>query len=121
MKFHHLFADASGESHWVDVDVPLAEKTFAPPAAGIHVSVPQSADAMVFLRLPAGWDEPIHPTPCSQTLICLSGWVRVTASDGEARQIGPGDVWRMDDIRGKGHHTCVIGDTDFDAVIVQHG
>jgi hypothetical protein len=75
---------------------------------------------MLFLRLRAGWDEPIHPTPVIQTLICLRGAVRVTASDGDTREIGPGDVWRMADTHGKGHHTAVISAEDFECVIAQH-
>lgn len=120
MRYHHLYADDAGDSHWRAVEVALKERTFAPPAGGIHVSEPVSAQNMMFLKLPAGWNEPVHPTPRCQTLICLRGAVRVIASDGEARDIGPGDVWRMEDLFGKGHHTRVTSDTDFEAIIVQH-
>jgi hypothetical protein len=35
--------------------------------------------------------------------------------------IGSGrDVWRMEDLSGKGHHTQVISDEDFDAAIIQY-
>lgn len=120
MHYHHLFSDAAGESHWRLVDVALEERTFAPPAQAINVSDPYLATAMVYLRLHAGWDEPVHPTPKRQTLICLKGRIRVTASDGEVREIGSGDIWKMEDLGGKGHHTKVISETDFEAVIVQH-
>lgn len=75
---------------------------------------------MMFLKLPTGWNEPVHPTPQKQALICLAGAVCVTASDREAREIGPGDVWIMEDLTGKGHHTRVISDDDFNAIIVQY-
>jgi quercetin dioxygenase-like cupin family protein len=75
--------------------------------------------ALVFLKLPVGWDEPIHPTPTPQTLICLAGAVRVTASDGEVREIKRGDVWRMEDLSGRGHHTRVVSDEDFEAAVIQ--
>ncbi len=120
MKYHHLYSDTDGESHWKDVDVALAERSFAPPAKAIEISDPDAASAMLFLKLRSGWDEPIHPTPIRQTLICLRGMARVTASDGDYRDICPGDVWRMEDIGGKGHHTRVISDDDFETVIVQH-
>lgn len=119
MRYHHLYADDSGESRWRDVEVALDVRRFAPPAQGIEISAPEKATQTMFLRLRAGWDEPAHPTPKRQTLVCLAGAVRVTASDGEAREIGPGDVWRMEDRHGKGHHTRVISETDFEAVIVQ--
>lgn len=121
MKYHHLFADAVGESHWQDVEVPLTERSFAPPARNILVSDAEPASALLFLTLEAGWNEPIHPTPIAQTLICLAGAVQVTASDGEVREIRQGDVWRMEDLQGKGHHTEVISAEDFNAAIVQFG
>ena len=119
MKYHRLYAESDGESRWADVAVALEERTFAPPAKAIEISEPEPAKQMMFLRLRAGWDEPIHPTPVAQKLICLSGNVRVTASDGTFRDIGPGDVWHMEDRHGKGHHTKVIGSEDFESVIVQ--
>jgi quercetin dioxygenase-like cupin family protein len=108
------------QSHWRNVEVVLKERTFAPPAQGILVSEPESVTSMMFLKLPAGWNEPIHPTPKKQALICLAGVARVTASDAEAREIGPGDVWLMEDLIGKGHHTRVTSDEDFKALIVQY-
>jgi len=121
LKFYKLFSDDEGESHWQDVEVPLKERVFAPPAQEIEVSQAEPATQMMFLRLRSGWNEPIHPTPIPQKLVCLAGSVRVTASDGEIRDIGPGDVWHMEDTHGKGHHTVVTSDEDFESVIVQHG
>ncbi len=119
MKYFKLFADAEGESRWQDVEVALEPRSFAPPAQDIEISEPEPAKQMLFLRLKAGWNEPIHPTPVAQKLMCLAGTVRVTASDGDIREIGPGDVWHMEDRHGKGHHTEVISAEDFEAVIVQ--
>ncbi len=45
--------------------------------------------------------------------------MEVTASDREIRQIGPGDVWQMEDLTGKGHRTRVLGNDDFEAAVVQ--
>ncbi|MEM1077870.1 MAG: cupin [Pseudomonadota bacterium] len=120
MQYYDLFVDADGESHFRDIPVALTEKIFAPPAKAIEISETASATGMLFLRLRAGWNEPIHPTPVIQSLICLRGRVRVTASDGDTREIGPGDVWRMADTHGKGHHTEVISTEDFECVITQH-
>ncbi|MEM6466595.1 MAG: cupin [Pseudomonadota bacterium] len=120
MKYYRLYSDAQGESHWEDVEVTLHERTFAPPAQAIEISDPDPVKQTLFLRLKAGWNEPIHPTPVAQKLICLAGSVRVTASDGDVRDIGPGDVWYMEDKHGKGHHTVVTSDEDFLSVIVQY-
>ncbi len=121
MKYVKLVAEADGNSRWRDVDVALRERSFAPPAQAIEISDSLPASAALFLRLRAGWNQPVHPTPLWQTLICVAGAVRVTASNGEARDIGPGDVWMMQDTSGQGHHTKVISAEDFECVIVQHG
>ena len=120
LRFQRLYSDADGESHWEDVDVVLQERSFAPPAKAIEISEPEKVENVLFLRLKAGWDEPIHPTPVSQKLICRSGTAQVTASDGEVRKIGPGDVWHMEDRRGRGHRTVVTSEEDFEALIVQY-
>ena len=119
MWVHHLYADASGESRWRKAELLLQERTFAPPAQGIFASEPETAKALVFVRLKSGWNEPGHQTPKRQILFCLAGSVCVTASDGEARDIGPGEVWRMEDVTGKGHHTRVTCAVDFEAAVVQ--
>ena len=119
VKYYRLYCDEAGESHWQDVEVELEEQVFAPPAREIEISDPRRAAQSLFLRLRSGWNEPIHPTPIKQMLICLRGHVRVTASDGEHRDVGPGDVWYMEDTHGKGHHTEVTSEEDFETVIVQ--
>jgi len=44
-----------------------------------------------------------------QYIINLDGGVQITASDGEARQIGAGEVILVEDVRGKGHLSKSIG------------
>ena len=121
MQVLRLYSDAAGDSHWEVADITLAEREFAPPAKSIEVSDPEPVRQMMFLRLKAGWDEPVHPTPVRQRLVCLAGRVRTTASDGEVREIGPGDIWDMEDTTGPGHQTAVLGDEDFEAFVVQYG
>ena len=121
MEYFRLFDRDCGDSTFEDVTITLSEKTFAPPARAIEISETRASSRMLFLRLRKGWNEPIHPTPIPQTLICRQGTVRVTASDGSTREVGPGDVWLMEDCAGKGHHTEVISAEDFECVIVQHG
>jgi hypothetical protein len=36
------------------------------------------------------------------------------------RDIGPGDVWHMEDKHGKGHHTMVTSKEDFQSMIIQY-
>lgn len=86
---------------------------------GILLSETEPATARLSLSLPAGWNEPAHPTPKRQIRVCLKGTAKVIASDGNARRIGPGDVWRTEDTRGAGHHAKVVGAEDFEAMTIR--
>ena len=44
-----------------------------------------------------------HPAPRRQYIINLDAGVEITASDGQARKIGAGEVVLVEDTTGKGH------------------
>lgn len=50
--------------------------------------------------------------------IGLSGTIEVTVSDGEVRVFGAGSALLLEDIRGKGHFTKVVGDDDWRGAFV---
>ncbi len=120
MKFTRLWADDAGESHFASEEIALAVQDFAPPAAPFHVSQPRNASRFVVIELPVGWggDEP-HPSPGRQMLFCLSGSMRITASDGETRSVSAGDAVLLADTAGKGHVTIVTSDEPVKAVMIR--
>lgn len=119
MKYLHLTEDADGVSHFADVEMTLAPDDFAPPAPAMLASVPEACARLRFLALPPGWGGPRHRSPRRQVAFCLMGRMRVEAGDGEVREIGPGGVWRMEDVTGSGHSSAVIGDDEVRLAIVQ--
>jgi hypothetical protein len=44
-----------------------------------------------------------HPAPRRQYIVNLDAGVKITASDGESRLIGTGEVILVEDTTGKGH------------------
>jgi hypothetical protein len=98
MKIHRLYADEQGESHWQDVEVDFAEKT----RAG-RLSKRLPATGIIFREVPPDYDLDWHPAPRRQYIINLDAGVQITASDGETRRIGAGEVILVEDTRGKGH------------------
>jgi hypothetical protein len=44
-----------------------------------------------------------HPAPRRQYIVNLDAGVKITASDGESRVIGTGEVILVEDTTGKGH------------------
>lgn len=98
MKIHRLYADEQGESHWQDVEVDLTEQT----RAG-RLSKRLPATGIIFREVPPDYDLDWHPAPRRQYIINLDAGVQITASDGETRRIGAGEVILVEDTRGKGH------------------
>ena len=98
MRIHNLYADASGESHWRDIEVEWVEET-----RGGRLSRRQPVASIIFRQVPATYDLDWHPAPRRQYIINLDAGVTITASDGEARTIGAGEVILVEDTSGKGH------------------
>lgn len=98
MRIHHLYVDESGASHFRDIEVQWAGES---PAG--KLSAPIAVTEMSFREVPADYDLPWHPEPARQYVINLDAAVRLTASDGETRVIGSGEVLLVEDVWGKGH------------------
>ena len=70
---------------------------------GSKLSARLPATGIIFRETAGDYDLSWHPAPRRQYIINLDGGVQITASDGEARQIGAGEVILVEDVRGKGH------------------
>ena len=104
MKITRLYADEKGESHFQDVDVEFIEST----RAG-RLSARLPATGIIFREVAPDYDLDWHPAPRRQYIINLDAGVEITASDGEARRIGAGEVILVEDTRGKGHLSKAVG------------
>jgi len=98
MKIHRLYVDKDGESHFEDVQVEFKEST----RAG-RLSARFPATGIIFREVPPDYDLDWHPAPRRQYIINLNAGVQLTASDGETRRIGAGEVILVEDTWGKGH------------------
>jgi quercetin dioxygenase-like cupin family protein len=98
MKIHRLYTDAKGESHWQDVEVEFTQTT-----PGGRTTAKQPATGIIFRQVPPTYDLDWHNAPRRQYIVNLDGGVQITASDGEARVIGAGEVILVEDTTGKGH------------------
>jgi hypothetical protein len=104
MRIHNLYADAKGESHWRDIEVEWVEQT---PGGKLSKRLP--ATGIIFRQVPPSYDLDWHPAPRRQYIINLDAGVQITASDGEARVIGAGEVVLVEDTHGKGHLSKAVG------------
>jgi quercetin dioxygenase-like cupin family protein len=104
-----LHADEAGETHLADFELPIAQRsddgrvrmrglTGVPTGRlGIH-DVLEKAPAADF-----------HSTSPRKLIAVLRGTFEITASDGERRRFGPGDVLLTDDLNSKGHAFRDVG------------
>ncbi len=104
MRIHNIYVDDAGESHWRDIEVEWAEeRNFS------KLSQRLPATGIIFRQTSGDYDLDWHPAPRRQYIVNLDGGVRITASDGEVREIGAGEVILVEDVRGKGHLSKSIG------------
>ena len=98
IRVHNLYCDANGESHWRDIQIDWAQEG---PEGKTSARLP--ATGIIFRETGGDYDLSWHPAPRRQYIINLDGGVKITASDGETREIGAGEVILVEDIHGKGH------------------
>lgn len=98
IHIHNLYCDANGESHWRDITVDWAQE--GPEG---KTSTLEQGYGIIFRQTQAEHDRPWHPAPRRQYIVNLDAGVELTASDGEARVIGAGEIVLVEDVAGKGH------------------
>ena len=98
MRIHNLYVDASGQSHFRDIEIEWAEER-----RGSKLSRRLPATGIIFRETQADYDLDWHPAPRRQYIVNLDAGVRITASDGESRVIGAGEIILVEDVTGKGH------------------
>ena len=98
MKIHNLYTDDKGESHFRDIEVEWAEER-----RGSKLSKRLPANGIIFRETKPENEVDWHNAPRRQYIINLDAGVELTASDGESRKIGAGEVILVEDTTGKGH------------------
>lgn len=105
MKIHHLYTDEKGDSHFEDMEIEYVETT---PAGQFTKRLPTTG--MIFREVQPTYDLDWHNAPRRQYIINLDNGVQITASDGEARIIGAGEVILVEDTTGKGHLSKAVNE-----------
>jgi hypothetical protein len=103
MRIHNLYVDAKGETHFRDIEVEWKNE-----GRGGKTSATLPATGIIFRETPGSYDYEWHPAPRRQYIINLDAGVAISASDGETRIIGAGEVILVEDTSGKGHCSKAI-------------
>src|SRR5205085_9962004 len=105
LAYVRLYADASGESHFEDVYLPV-ERYSSPTGSEEARSAPLRAVELVFRTVLSEPPETTpHNAPERLLIVQLNGTIEVEVSDGEIRRFGPGSALVGEDTSGKGHLT----------------
>jgi hypothetical protein len=105
-----LYADADGETHFEDVELPAEERSAAAGGrTAVCAAIP--VEGLIFRSvLDDGDADAPHNAPYPVFIITLAGAAEVTTSDGERRVFGPGSVVLVEDTSGRGHVTRPLGE-----------
>lgn len=95
-----IYADATGESHFEDVRIPLRD------AGDIgFLSEAQQAGKVIFRKVAGSYDYDFHCAPARQYIALLDGELEIETSLGDKRTFRPGEVLLVEDTTGKGHRS----------------
>ncbi len=98
MRVHNIWVDDDGETHFRDIEVAWGEQG---PSG--RYSERLAATGIIFRQVQPHYALDWHTAPRRQYIINLDAGVELTASDGERRTIGAGEVFLVEDVTGKGH------------------
>ena len=98
-RCHRHSPDSGSSGRFIPVQIAVCPGRRRLPATGI-----------VFRETTTDYENSWHRAPRRQYVISLAGGISITASDGETRHIGAGEIVLVEDTTGKGHITRSSGD-----------
>jgi hypothetical protein len=106
MRITRIYADESGESHFADAEIQMANATLFPHLPPFRLrAFSGNGDIKLFSTSPEFRVHDFHTAPTRQFAVALNGAVEYETSDGEIRRQAPGNVVLVEDTRGRGHIT----------------
>ncbi len=109
MRYLRVYAGDDGASRFEDVELQGAPARIIKGVPPLLVSGPFACTGITFVEEPkeaAHWQP--HVAPRKQWIIVLSGRAAITTTDGQCREVGPGDVILAEDTTGRGHLTTPL-------------
>src|SRR5207253_10779244 len=103
MRIHNLYTDAQGQSHFRDIEVEWVEES---RAGKLSNRLP--ATGIIFREVQPDYDLDWHTEPRRQYIINMDADAQITASDGESRVIGAGEIILVEYTSGMGHWSTVF-------------
>jgi hypothetical protein len=103
LKITRVYADAAGDSHFGEIDIPLKDSGTIGRLSERH-----PVKSIIFRENDGDYDYDWHCAPQRQYIVLLDGEIELETSDGEKRRFGGGDILLVEDISGRGHRTRTV-------------
>jgi hypothetical protein len=113
VKVTRVYADAAGDSHFGELDIPLKDGG----TIG-RLSERQLVNNIIFRETDADYDYDWHCTPQRQYIVLLDGEIELKTSDGEKHRFRGGDILLVEDVSGRGHRTRTVNNKPRRSVFV---
>ena len=113
MKYKRLYATPDGESHIVDVEVPVKDE-----GALMFRSAAVKVTSMSFREMGVGFVRDWHVNAGRYFSFFIDGEYELTVSDGTKYRPRPGDVYLVEDLTGKGHYGRNTGNRPAKSLVV---
>jgi hypothetical protein len=113
VKVTRVYADAAGDSHFGELDIPLKDGG----TIG-RLSERQLVNNIIFRETDVDYDYDWHCAPQRQYIVLLDGEIELETSDGEKRRFRGGDILLVEDVSGRGHRTRTVNNKPRRSVFV---
>ena len=104
MRYLRIYAEDDGASRFEDVELKGTRTHIVDGVPPLLLSDPFACSEITFVEQPKDTvDWAAHVAPRKQWVIVLPGRVAITTTDGNCREVGPGEVILAEDTAGRGH------------------
>ena len=103
MKVTRVYADAAGDSHFGEIDIPLKDGGTIGRLSEHH-----PVKNIIFRENDSDYDYDWHCAPQRQYIVLLDGEIEIETSGGEKRRFRGGDILLVEDVSGRGHRTRTV-------------
>jgi len=103
VKVTRVYADAAGDSHFGEIDIPLKDGGTIGRLSDHH-----PVKNIIFRENDGDYDYDWHCAPQRQYIVLLDGEIELETSDGEKRRFRGGDILLVEDVSGRGHRTRTV-------------
>lgn len=114
-----LFTNDEGTALFEDRAVEFRYSDHGMLSKSALISSPEPCRNFVFAELPVGFEKSDRFADLGRVAVCLSGRVRISAAGDTARELGPGEVFRLLPGPKSSHTISVVGDTPVHLMVLQ--